>query len=1831
MPEIVRAFSQGRMNKDLDERIIPNGEYRDALNLEISASEDSDQGTFENIKGNIELKHKTYNSNTLVYSDWNSNYISDLTNAICVGAIRNSENEKIYWLVASDEASVIAEYDQTTDLVKPIVVDKNNILKLSKDYLITGINIIDGVLLWTDNNSEPKKVIIEDWYNSTPNFSTHSKIYGRDFIEQDVTVIKKYPHTRPTVELLESDRINPIKTIVTAEFAYLNANEDDEYTAKDELRNVRWPILVDFREGDVLKFTFEDPDDSYNNEFEIRVVVESTLNNVATLSVLNIPDEIPTGPLTYEVELILEDPVFEYKFPRFAYRYKYLDNQYSTFSPWTEAAFLPGDEFEYDSFHGYNLAMTNNARIVNITDFVPADIPADVKEIDILYKESNNNSIYKVDTIKKDTVTKQFPTEYSIKTELISSVIQSNQILRPWDNVPRKALAQELIGNRIVYGNYLESYNMLDSGGNEINHELSLKISAKTGDNAVIPYRSIKSQRTYQLGVSYIDEYGRQSPVFTSDSASIQLNKKFSVVPGKITASIANQAPGWAKYFKYFIKENSAEYYNLAMDRWYNAEDGNIWLSFPSSERNKVSEETFIELKTKHDKNEAVTENAKYKIIAISNEAPTFIKTFKKPRGSGEYDYTATSEGFPVDGSLSTRIEQTRFDNLFGDSILTSNGTFFISFKYGNNSSSYFEIANITKIEEQNIIYYKIEFTEALDDTVSFMTTNGSFGGRVNDSFIISLYENVEENKAEFDGRFFVKIYKDPALQQYILTSSPEPDWGILMTKEINYMSRNDEKLGHWWFFDESNPHSIEYRIADEEYHYETAPWAGGEHRVGWGLKEGENKFDISWHGFGEPKNRAFANKHWDIWKYWDTNNVAERPQKPFSDALQTVGTAFRFRGDPTETVYKIKDVFRTYYTVSDKRTIGRKLAGNDYLRRVIRYSIKLDKPIAWVHDYTLNSYGREGAIEILQDVSISGDKADYSSKNPAIWETEPSEVSDLDIYYSASDIYPISELTDSKELLWHNCWGFGNGVESNRIRDDYNAALLDKNPIVSAVLEEPYQEVRKGSSMIYSQIFNSISGTNGLNQFIQAEKITKDLNPSYGSIQKLHARDTDLIALAEDKCFRVLANKDALYNADGNVNVTSNFNVLGQATPYVGEFGISKNPESFASYGFRAYFTDKNRGTVLRLSRDGIEEIARKGMTDFFSDNLPHTTSLIGSYDDTKNAYNLTLNGLSPEWQEKLGASAFDRTNCDEVLNGSTGETTVTFKENINGWESRKSFIKEQGLSLNGEYYTFKNGRIWKHASSETHNNFYGVQYDSSLDLIFNENPTSVKVFKTLGYTGTKARDYKYNAGGTKKYSLAEIQAKNLTPTAEIIENGWYTSWIKTDLQEGSLKTYINKEGKYFNYIKGLDTYFNDNCDNNVDSNEFSVQGIGRITSISGDTETTEYGVHVYINENCFAGEYNVHTYIDASCFTESNIPPIAPEIQSTAPAGPFNVGDSYEYIVSATDADSAPSDLTFSSNNLPAGFTLTNNNDGTATISGTTTSGTVSYDITVTDEDNLTDTQQVGFSSLVAGLLDLEFVGSTMNPQPATEWTNPENPNEVVQIAAKENTAHSCNRGTYKIVANRHVNGGVFVGRIFVGNSQNQGGFDSYTLDDNSHPNSITGDAYLGYRWPASQAQYNSNTALGLDGLGNNTTRVYMPYDDQWGNDSHNSRQRYITADLWRSPSKDRITYVQLDQATASAIANNATDPNNANYVTFTAEPDTYTSNGVYNTHTDGFYFQVFKKGSSTEEIFSGAMSGAAGECLAGQPCNAENWPKVTFDVVTGDYIENYDPENP
>tara|TARA_R100000005_G_C5003019_1_gene210963 strand:+ start:1621 stop:3555 length:1935 start_codon:yes stop_codon:yes gene_type:complete len=176
--------------------------------------------------------------------------------------------------------------------------------------------------------------------------------------------------------------------------------------------------------------------------------------------------------------------------------------------------------------------------------------------------------------------------------------------------------------------------------------------------------------------------------------------------------------------------------------------------------------------------------------------------------------------------------------------------------------------------------------------------------------------------------------------------------------------------------------------------------------------------------------------------------------------------------------------------------------------------------------------------------------------------------------------------------------------TEEMFIRGGFNNASMSYGVRAYLDEDEPVQQHRF-NALIYSGVFNSRTGLNRTNEFPVGTNITKAANPQYGSIQKIYAEENNLIVLQENKCSRALIDKDAIYNAEGGGSVTTQRQVLGEIVPYTGEYGISKNPESFAIYAYRKYFVDRNRNAVLRLSHDGITEISEYGMRDWFRDNL--------------------------------------------------------------------------------------------------------------------------------------------------------------------------------------------------------------------------------------------------------------------------------------------------------------------------------------------------------------------------------------------------------------------------------------------------------------------------------------------------------------------------------------------------------------------------------------------------------------------------------------------------
>ena len=523
---------------------------------------------------------------------------------------------------------------------------------------------------------------------------------------------------------------------------------------------------------------------------------------------------IPTVPINLQPQEIKfvadlqsnEKKIFKFKFPRFAYRYRYQDGEYSAISPFSQIAFMPG-AFDYHPTKGYNLAMSNKASKFIISRYNAATTPDGVTEIDLIFKEDASPNLYVVDTFspnenpidgadnswKKDS--------YTIESEQINNAIESNQLLRPYDNVPKKALAQEVSGSRIMYGNYTQGFDLKSSNSSFNNYSPNFEFDIVNYTITKQTHKSIKSLRDYQVGVVFTDKYGRETPVISNTTGTQKLEKADAPKQNKIQISFKNNlSPNDLHGMKFFVKETASEYYNLAMDRFYDAEDGQIWLSFPSSDRNKVTIDDFLILKKGEASNDLVTEEAKYKILDIVSEAPEFIKMQKTfiqniehriitgLSTSGTVDVFGDVSDGPLVGNNEFKLNYRPFTKTTGGNLHEIEEDLFCEFESDDGAvSKRYKINKITTDRDADGVttstaVFNVFLDSSIGEDASFITddTTGVYSTAYQDGTKFKVYKSLPENSARFDGRFFVKINNDATVDQQITSAALINQEGVL-------------------------------------------------------------------------------------------------------------------------------------------------------------------------------------------------------------------------------------------------------------------------------------------------------------------------------------------------------------------------------------------------------------------------------------------------------------------------------------------------------------------------------------------------------------------------------------------------------------------------------------------------------------------------------------------------------------------------------------------------------------------------------------------------------------------------------------------------------------------------------------------------------------------------------------------------------------------------------------------------------------------------------------------------------------------------------------------
>lgn len=116
MAESKRTFQSARMDKDIDDRILPSGTYRDALNVSVDFSEDANVGALENLKGNELIANQDITGLSAATNP----------NAEVIGSVAHPEENKIYYFVSGDNSDGIFEYDISTGNVSTIIIDSSS-------------------------------------------------------------------------------------------------------------------------------------------------------------------------------------------------------------------------------------------------------------------------------------------------------------------------------------------------------------------------------------------------------------------------------------------------------------------------------------------------------------------------------------------------------------------------------------------------------------------------------------------------------------------------------------------------------------------------------------------------------------------------------------------------------------------------------------------------------------------------------------------------------------------------------------------------------------------------------------------------------------------------------------------------------------------------------------------------------------------------------------------------------------------------------------------------------------------------------------------------------------------------------------------------------------------------------------------------------------------------------------------------------------------------------------------------------------------------------------------------------------------------------------------------------------------------------------------------------------------------------------------------------------------------------------------------------------------------------------------------------------------------
>ena len=1223
---ISNNFILGRMNKSVDERLVPPGEYVDARNVRLGSTESTEIGAVENSKGNLPLTSITFEG-------------SAVEGAKCIGVYEDGIKQTLYWFVTSPTVDMILSYNTQNNLLT-YHVESTSVLNFNSSYLVTGVNKIGDLLFFTDNINPPRVI------NVTKNYP--SPVGGVDQITQDdINVIKKIP--------------------------------------------------------------------GYENTGSNYVPLESP-----KVSLINV-----VGQENYLID----------NFISFAYRYRYEDGQYSALSLFSQPAFQPQNfKFSIDNFN--NAGMQNSFNGANVTFSTGTERAL---EVELVYKDASSNVIYVVERYNK--IDNSWANNASVSVQFVNSKIYttlgSDELLRLYDNVPLLSQAQTIQGNRLMYGNYTEGYNIERPKGTRLNIDYKTVpvFSDITGTALAAPVAS-SSGTSYTINPS--------TPTTVSND---QLTFDFSTV-SPIPIAIGTT-------FNFMMSLQSSPSSPIQgnggpnVDLSYETNGGNIFNVNVQFTASIVYDNVNQMLNSIEFQNSIGTAAAPvFQPVATSTSGATAVDNFNTAVGDapglplinsgitsncGDPTTSPCEEnqgfGYSVNGdSFTLQALAVEFSDAASSPASVSSMWEYFEFVAFSSLAEYRKILNTLSLHSnrdyETGIVYMDDYGRASTVLVSELntvfippinsTTKNQIQVTLNNlppywadkyKFVVKprqgTYETVYVNKViqdkvdlqtyyyQLEGDNINKVNVGDTLFCKIDTAGAQDTELKLNVLDIKTYARDGINTGAGALAG-TNPPGVYMKInsgsinpLDQNQNvFDTGTVASSSTSGSWqqgalvnvGINDGAgvpipipagstvriyiNNFRPSQSGFLGINSCPFRQYLFD-----ETFTAAQ----DYSDMYQFMVN--QNIDITTGTVTNASLEFENNNGNGPYTAFGNVPAPQAFLGQTFFYQpAGPGTALSFVSDTNMSACGANGNKRSNARVRI----VITESSGLVVFETEPAEV-DPNLFYDASEFYNISggfhqsgnsdgdqnQAANNVPLVATlnngDCFTFGNGVESYKILDELAAPSFQLGERVLAVSNQDYKRAHRFAEVTYSGVFSPGANSNNLNEFNLGLVNFQDYDTSFGPIMKLYARETDILCLQEDRISYILTNKDTISDAGtGGGAIIAVPNVLGKQIARIEEYGISFNPESFAAWGNQMFFTDTKRSAVIMLEGSGqgqsLTNIAESGMRSWFRDQFieQFETQKLGGYDPYMDEYVISTNDIDIPAASSITACGVELSQTD-------------------------------------------------------------------------------------------------------------------------------------------------------------------------------------------------------------------------------------------------------------------------------------------------------------------------------------------------------------------------------------------------------------------------------------------------------------------------------------------------------------------------------------------------------------------------------------------------------